>query len=76
MDNVAKGWIGRVGTKIGEAVAHAAQMPTQYILARESMQVQCGGSMAHVKLLLAFTSKQSLGCFSDVVQFMICWKGT
>ena len=43
------------GAKTGAAVVHAAKMPTQYILARESMQVQCDGAMADVKMLPAFT---------------------
>ena len=46
-----------MGTKTGAAVVHAAQMPTKYILARESMQVQCDGTMADVKMLPASTSK-------------------
>ena len=66
LDNLAKGWIGNVASKTGVAVVHAAKMPTQYILARESMQVQCDGTMADVKMLPAFTSKRSPRCFSDV----------
>ena len=67
VDNLAKGWIGSVGAKTGAAVVHAAKMPTQYILARESMRVQCDGATADVKMLPAFTAKRSLGCFSDVL---------
>ena len=67
MDNLAKGWIGNVGTKTRAAVVHAAKMPTQCILARESMQEQCDGAMADVKMLPAFTAKRSPGCFSDVL---------
>ena len=67
VDNLAKGWIGSVGSKTGAAVVHAAKMPTQYILARESMQVQCDGTMADVKMQPAFTSKRSTGCFGDVL---------
>ena len=63
-DNLAKGRIGSVGAKMGAAVVHAAEMPTQYILARESMQVQCDGAMADVKMLPAFTAKLSPECFS------------
>ena len=65
VDNLAKGWIGSVGTKTGATVVHATKMPTQYILARESMPVQCDGTIADVKMLTAFTSKRSPGCFSD-----------
>ena len=57
VDNLAKGWIGSVGAKTGAAVVHAAEMPTQYILVRESMQVQRDGAMADVKMLPAFTAK-------------------
>ena len=56
-----------MGTKTGAAVVHAAKMPMQYILARESMQVQCDGAMADVKMLPAFTSKRTPGCFNDVL---------
>ena len=66
VDNLAKGWIGSVGAKTGAAVVHAAKMPTRYILARESMQVQCDGAMADVKMLPAFTAKRSPGCFSYI----------
>ena len=55
------------GAKTGAAVVHAAKMPKQYILARESMQVQCDGAMADVKMLPAFTAKPSPGFFSDVL---------
>ena len=67
VDNLAKGWIGSVGAKTGAAVVHAAKMPTQYILARESMQVQCDGAMADVKVLPPFTAKRSPGCLGDVL---------
>ena len=67
VDNLAKGWIGSVGIKTGAAMVHAAKMPTQCILTRESMQVQCDGTMADVKMLPAFTTKRSPGCFSDVL---------
>ena len=67
VDNLPKGWIGSVGAKTGTAVVHAAKMPTQYILARESMQVQCHGAMADVKMLPAFTAKRSPWCFNDVL---------
>ena len=56
-----------VGTKTGATVVHAAKMPMQYFLSRESVQVQCDGTMADVKLLPVFTSKRSPGCFSDVL---------
>ena len=56
------GWIGGVGSKTGIAVVHVAKMPTQYILARDSMQVQCDGTMADVKMLPVFTSKRSPRC--------------
>ena len=75
--------MGSVGTKTGATVVHAAKMPTQYILARESMEVQCDGAMADVKILPAFTAKRSPGCFSDVlhdileanldVQLVVVW---
>ena len=65
--NLAKGWIANVGAKTGAAVVHAAKMPTQYILARDSMHVQCDGAMADVKMLHAFTVKRPPGCFSDVL---------
>ena len=48
-------------------------MPTQYILARESMQVQCDGAMADVKMPPVFTAKQSLGCFRDVLGDILEW---
>ena len=67
VDNLAKGWIGSVGAKTGAAVVHAAKMRTQYILVRESMQVQCDDAMADVKMLPAFTAKRSPACFSDVL---------
>ena len=67
VDNFAKGWIGSVGTNTGAPVVHAAKMPTQYILASASLQVQCDGTMADVKMLPAFTSKRSPRCFSDVL---------
>ena len=67
VDNLAKGLIGSVGAKTGAAVVHAAKIPTQYILARHSMQVQCDGAMADVKMLPAFTAKRSPGGFSDVL---------
>ena len=57
-----------MGSKTGAAVVHAPKMPTQYILARESMHVQCAGTIADVKMLPAFTSKRSLGCFTDVLR--------
>ena len=56
-----------MGAKTGAAVAHAAKTPTQCILARESMHVQCNGAMADVKVVPAFTAKRSPGCFSDVL---------
>ena len=67
VDNLAKGWIGNVMTRTGAAVVHAAEMPTPYILVRESMQVQCIGTMAHVKMLPVFTSKRSPAWLSDVL---------
>ena len=67
VDNFAKGWIASVWTKTGAAVVHAAKVPTQYILAMESMQVQCDGPMVDVKMLPAFTSKRSPGRFTDVL---------
>ena len=67
VDNLGKGWIGSVGAKMGAVVVHAAKMTTEYILAGESMQVQCDGAMADVKMLPAFTAKRSPGCFSDVL---------
>ena len=67
VDNLAKGWIGSVGPQTGAAVVHAAKMPMQYMLPRESMQEQCGGAMADIKMLPAFTAKGSPGCFSDVL---------
>ena len=59
VDSVAKGWIGSVGAKTGAGVVHAAKMPTQCILATESMQVQCDGAMVDVKMLPAFIAKPS-----------------
>ena len=56
-----------MGAKTGAAVVHAAKRPTQYILAREIMQMQCDGAMADVKMLPAFTAKRSPGCLSDVL---------
>ena len=56
-----------MGAKTGAAVVHAAKMPTQYILAMESMQVQRDGAMVAVKMLPAFTAKRSPGCSSDVL---------
>ena len=50
-----------MGTKTGAAVVHAAKMPTQCILAKESMQVHCHGAMADFKMLPAFTAKRSRG---------------
>ena len=55
------------GIKTGAAVVQAANMPTRYILVRESMQVRCDGTMADVKMLPAFTSKRSPRCFSHVL---------
>ena len=57
-----------MGAKMGAAVVHAAKMPTEYMLARESMQVQCDGAMADVKMLPALTAKRSPGGFSDVLR--------
>ena len=71
VDNLAKGWIGSFGAKKGVAVVHATKMPTQYIFARESMQVQCDGAMADVKMLPAFTAERSPGCFSDVLHHIL-----
>ena len=71
VDNLAKGWIGNVGAKMGAAVVHAARMPTQNILVRESMQGQCDGAMANVKMLPPITSKRSPGCFSDVLHNIV-----
>ena len=59
--------MGTMGTTRA-LVVHAAKMSTQFILVREIMQVQCDGTMAHVKMLPMFTSKRSTGCFSDVLQ--------
>ena len=67
VDNLAKGWIGSMGTKTGAAVVHAAKMPTQCFHARESMQVQCEGAMADVKMLPTFTAKRSPRFFNDVL---------
>ena len=67
VDNLAKGRIGSVGAKTGATVVHAAKMPTQYILERDNMQVQCDGAMADVKMLAAFTAKRSPCCFSNVL---------
>ena len=67
VDNRAKGWIGSVGAKTGAAVVRAAKMPTQYILAKESMQVQYDGAMADVKMQPAFTAKRFPGPFGDVL---------
>ena len=57
-----------VGSKMGVMRAHATKMPTQYILARECMQVQWDGTIADVKTLPSFTSNQSVACFNDVLQ--------
>ena len=65
--NLAKGLIGSVGTKTGAAVVHATKIPSQYILARESMQVQCDGAMVDFKMLPPFIAKRSPGCFSDLL---------
>ena len=67
VDNLAKGWIGSLGAKTGAAEVPATKMPTHYILARESMQVQCDGAMADVQMLPAFTAKRSPGCFSNIL---------
>ena len=56
-----------MGANTGALVVHGAKMPTQYILARESMHVQCDGALADVKMLPAFTAKRSPGCFGDVL---------
>ena len=56
VDNLAKGWIGSVGAKTGAAVVHAAKMPTQYILERESS----------VQFFLC-SACANTGCFSDVL---------
>ena len=71
VDNLAKGWIGVVVAKTRATVLHAAKMPTQCILGRDSMQVQCDGAMADVKMLPAFTAKRSPGCFSDVLHSIL-----
>ena len=67
VNTLAKGCIGSVGTKTGTTVVHIAKMPTQHILTRDSMQVQCDGAMADIRMLPAFTSKRSPACFSDVL---------
>ena len=67
VDNLAKGWIGSVGSKTQAAVVHAAKMPKRYILARQRLHVQCDGTMVDVKIMPAFASKRSLGRFNDVL---------
>ena len=56
-----------MGTNTGAAAVHATEMSTQCFHARESMQVQCEGAMADVKMLPTFNAKRSPRFFNDVL---------
>ena len=61
-------------SRLGVAVVYATKMPTQYILARQYMRVQCDGTVADVKMLPAFTRSDPLG--ASRMCFTMFWKVT
>ena len=67
LENLAKGCIGRPGAKTGATVVDAAQIPTQYIHAKDGTWVQRDSTMVDVKMRPTFTIKQTSSCIGDVL---------